>query len=125
MSRPTQGPLPQPCKLLCHVYTLYRPQPLLHIPRRDKYEKDKIEFWVEEETKGSYKLSHTEDWTDTREVDATDNADPADASQGSGTEDDESEDDGDDDHESESSDNSDSTSHAKKRRKIQRKKQEG
>ncbi|CAE7945444.1 unnamed protein product [Symbiodinium sp. KB8] len=40
--------------------------------RRDKYEKDKIEFWVEEETKGSYKISHTEAWNDRREMDLTD-----------------------------------------------------
>ena len=81
--------------------------------RRDKYEKDKIEFWVEEETKGSYKISHTEAWNDRREMDLTDDMQDLDGEASHDDADDDSDDD-EDAVSSESSGSSDSSTKGKK-----------
>ena len=84
--------------------------------RRDKYEKDKIEYWVEEETKGSYTISQKESWKDTREIDATEDLD----GQALPGDDDDDSDDGQDGASSESSagsSGSDSSTKGKKRKR--------
>ncbi|CAE7817563.1 unnamed protein product, partial [Symbiodinium sp. KB8] len=79
----------------------------------DKYEKDKVEYWVEEETKGSYKLLHSEAWSDKRQIDATEDDGPAEGTDHENDDDD----DGTDDSDGATSDSSDSsTSCAKKKR---------
>ena len=81
--------------------------------RTDKYEKDKVEYWVEEETKGSYKLLHSEAWSDKRQIDATEDDGPAEGTDHENDDDD----DGTDDSDGATSDSSDSsTSCAKKKR---------
>ncbi|OLQ12234.1 Clavaminate synthase-like protein [Symbiodinium microadriaticum] len=81
--------------------------------RRDKYEKDKVEYWVEEETKGSYKVSSTEAWNDKREINASDGID---LDEEGSTGDDESEDGEDDDDDDGGSESSDSASTPRKKR---------
>ena len=87
-----------------------------HAPsRRDKYEKEKIEYWVEEETKGSYKVTSSEAWNDKREVDATEGMDlDGEKSEAEGTDDESDHDD--EDSASSSSHETASTPHKKRRR---------
>ncbi|CAE7330511.1 unnamed protein product, partial [Symbiodinium sp. KB8] len=91
--------------------------------RRDKYEKEKIEYWVEEETKGSYTISQKESWNDKREIDATEDLEdlggPASACGGEdGSDDDQDDDDDDDDISSRSSGSSGSSTHVKKHKRA-------
>ena len=79
--------------------------------RRDKYEKDKIEYWVEEETKGSYELLQSEAWSDKRQIDVAEDDGP---DQGT---DNESDDADDDSGETSISSDSASTSGAKKKKR--------
>ena len=76
--------------------------------RRDKYEKDKIEYWVEE---GSYELLQSEAWSDKRQIDVAEEDGP---DQGT---DNESDDADDDSGETSISSDSASTSGAKKKKR--------
>ena len=92
--------------------------------RRDKYERDKIEYWVEEETKGSYTISQKESWNDRREMDVTEDLEHD--GQASADDDSDDDDDQDDAGSSGSSGSSDSGSSAKgkKRKRASKSKKE-
>ncbi|CAE7318643.1 unnamed protein product [Symbiodinium natans] len=94
--------------------------------RKDKYEKDKIEYWVEEETKGTYKVAESELYTDKHEIDATEDcADENNPSESDSDDDNECE--SDDDESSEDSENSDKKGkkrNAKKSKKAKKDKKQ-
>ena len=126
-SKPTRG-LPsisgsQPMHIVSIPFT---PVTTCIFDRKDKYEKDKIEYWVEEETKGTYKVAESELYTDKREIDATEDcADENNPSESDSDDDNECE--SDDDESSEDSENSDKKGkkrNAKKSKKAKKDKKQ-
>ncbi|CAE6949221.1 unnamed protein product [Symbiodinium sp. CCMP2456] len=89
--------------------------------RRDKYEKDKVEYWVEEETKGSYKISQMEVWNDKREMEISGDMDlDGEATPGDADDDSDDDDDENDDASLGSSGSSGSSTKGKKRKRSGR-----